>query len=480
MFAFGMAACLVVLAVNRILTPKSYYDDMWPTTSTYQGFYQMERDSVDVLFLGSSCAAAGLNPQELYDSYGIRSYNLGCEGQSLLTSYYWLEEALRFQSPKAVVLEVFFVFLYNRDEPLNTAESCTRKAFDYMRWSPVKWEAVHDICSYDGKQTLSSYYFPNIRYHTRWKELEENDFISGEMAKHYELKGYAPLAQRRGNDDYAPLSPADSGDRADMTPLMREYLDRIVMLCQENGISLILTKMPDTDCNVSKYNTMSDYALEQGISYWDFNEKDLYRESGFVYTEDMNDGWHVNLWGAEKISRCIAAKLHDEYGITGGRDSQWEDTEAYYDMVCRDCELKQITDIAEYMDAVRQEDYTLLIAVKGNGMAFMDESVKEDFRQMGLFEDYTENSSYFAAVHEGKIEQGVSKEILVHHGSTGDRLADYEIKSAGWDSTYDVCASIKINDEEWARNGNGINMVIYSNKRKQVVDSVSYDGEFKR
>ncbi len=69
------------------------------------------------------------------------------------------------------------------------------------------------------------------------------------------------------------------------------------MLCRENGISLILTKMPDTDCNVSKYNTMSDYAQEQGIPYWDFNEESLYRASGFVHMEDMNDDWHVNLWG---------------------------------------------------------------------------------------------------------------------------------------------------------------------------------------
>ena len=349
-----------------------------------------------------------------------------------------------------------------------------------MRWSPVKWEAVHDICNYDKKQTLGSYYFPNIRYHTRWKELEENNFISGEMAEHYELKGYAPLAQRRGNDGYVPLSPADSSDRVGMAPLMREYLDRIVMLCRENGISLILTKMPDTDCNVSKYNTMSDYAQEQGIPYWDFNEESLYRASGFVHMEDMNDDWHVNLWGAKKISRCIAEKLYDAYGITGIQDSQWEDTKTYYDMVCRDCGLKQITDIEQYMDAVSREDYTVLIAVKGDGMTFLEESVKEDFRQMGLFMDYTENSSYFAVIHEGKIEEGTSKEILVHHGSIGNRLTDYEIKSAGWDSTYDVCASIKINDEEWARNGNGINVVIYRNERKQVVDSVSYDGEFKR
>ena len=413
MFAFGMVACLVASTVNRILIPKCYYDDIWPTTSTYQGFYQMEKDSVDVLFLGSSCAAAGLNPQEFYDSYGIRSYNLGCEGQSLLTSYYWLEEALRFQSPKVVVLEVFFTFLYNRDEPLNTAESSTRKAFDYMRWSPVTWEAVHDICNYDKKQTLGSYYFPNIRYHTRWKELEENDFISGEMAEHYELKGYAPLAQRRGNDGYVPLSPADSSDRVGMAPLMREYLDRIVMLCRENGISLILTKMPDTDCNVSKYNTMSDYAQEQGIPYWDFNEESLYRASGFVHMEDMNDDWHVNLWGAEKISRCIAEKLYDAYGITGIQDGQWEDTKIYYDMVCRDCELKQITDIEQYMDAVSREDYTVLIAVKGDGMTFMEESVKEHFRQMGIFMDYSENEWLSDIRSEGERMSALVNQLVV-------------------------------------------------------------------
>lgn len=29
MFAFGMAACLVALTVNRILIPKCYYDDSW-------------------------------------------------------------------------------------------------------------------------------------------------------------------------------------------------------------------------------------------------------------------------------------------------------------------------------------------------------------------------------------------------------------------------------------------------------------------
>lgn len=65
----------------------------------------MQKDTVDVLFLGSSHGVTSFLPQELYNQYGITGYNLGCEQQGMVTSYYWLKEALRYQSPKAVVLD---------------------------------------------------------------------------------------------------------------------------------------------------------------------------------------------------------------------------------------------------------------------------------------------------------------------------------------------------------------------------------------
>lgn len=479
---FGMATCLLLHVVIQILIPKYYYDDTWPTTSGFQGFYQMERDSIDVLFLGSSCAAAGFNPQAVYDSCGIKSYNLGCEGQSPLTTYYWLKEALRYQSPKAVLVETYFVFPYDSFEPLNAPENSNRKAFDNMRWSPVKWEAVHDICKRDQNQTIESYYFPNIRYHTRWTELNENDFCFEKWEKHYELKGYAPMNRRAGSESYAPFSGRDSGERAEMVPLMKEYLDKIVELCEEKDVELILTKLPYTECNIAKYHTTSDYASERGISYWDFNEESIYNACGFVSAEDMNDDWHTNIWGAEKISSYIAWRLHDEYGIEGGKDRQWEDTAAYYDRVYQDCELKNMTEIDRYLDAVNQERYTILIAVKGDAAAFLDENVKQLFRRLGagLSMDCRENGSYFAAIHEGSVEEGASMERLVHHGSTRNGLLDFEITSEGFDSSYEGRASIKINNQEFARDGSGINMVVYNNERRQVIDSIRYDGEVER
>lgn len=133
---FLFLTLLMLYGLNRTLTPKYRYDSANPLSETYRGFYQMNKNTVDVLFLGSSHTACGFSPQELYDAYSIRSYNLGSNIQSLWTSYYWLKEALQNQSPKAVVLDIYSLFLDEREN-----EASHRLAFDDMRWhSFAPWD----------------------------------------------------------------------------------------------------------------------------------------------------------------------------------------------------------------------------------------------------------------------------------------------------------------------------------------------------
>lgn len=55
---FAVIAFMTISAVNPLFYPKStYVSSAWPSTSTYNGFYKMKRNSVDVLFIGSSVAA---------------------------------------------------------------------------------------------------------------------------------------------------------------------------------------------------------------------------------------------------------------------------------------------------------------------------------------------------------------------------------------------------------------------------------------
>lgn len=467
--------CVCIEFVYQIIVPKFFYDNAWPTTSTYTGFYEMEENTVDVIFLGSSHAVSNFIPQELYNNYGITSYNLGCEEQNLLTSYFWLKEALQYQQPQVVVLDCYLLFEYNKTEPLNSSEACTRKAFDYMKWSSVKAEAVKTICKLDENQSLLSYYFPNIRYHTRWRGLEENDFVFLDKYRQDKLKGYTQKATYCGLEDYVPFEAGSSKEETPMLPLMKEYLDKIAELCRQEDISLILTKTPTTSENAAKYYTIQKYADERGLLFLDFNEKTLYEKIDFCFQTDNCDSGHGNLWGAKKITNYIGKILVNQYGIEKKVDKQWEDTKSYYEQIQKDCGLKHITDIDEYLAALQDDRYSVFISAKDDCTSHLKASTIQRLRDLGLQADLQEKyrCSYLAVISDGEMEEQISYEQIAYGGSVRNGFVTYEVESAGYQCGN--FSSITIEGAEQSKNGRGLNIVVYNNDTKQIMDSVCFD-----
>ena len=478
--AFTSLILFLILQVNDVLTPKKYFDQSWPTTSGYKGFYQMEKHSIDVLFLGSSHAASGFNPQVAYNKYGIRSYNLGCEQQNPLVSYYWLKEALRFQKPKMVVLDTYILFTHDHLEALNTAESCTRMAIDAMKWSDVKWEAVHAICEHDSKQTVNSYIFKNIRFHTRWTALSEQDFTFSEMEKHYELKGYAPLESKGVNVklDYQPYAEYDKAAYTPMVPLMEQYLNQIETLCREEKIQLILVKTPTAEWDPSKHNTVQRYAEENDIDFIDYNVKENYDSCQFIYAEDMNDDGHSNVWGASKLTTDISRLCSEKYKLDAVTDWQWESSKEYNEHVISDCSLGYLTDVKEYLHALDQDRYTIFIANQYDMTYFTDDDIKDAFSELGLNLTAEPFDSYYAVISGNRTVQEVGHETLSYTGSTRKTRLTFHIISNGNDAGKEC--SITINYMEYARKQNGLNIVVYSEETRKVVDRAVFDGTIHR
>lgn len=469
---------IILSLVTKILMPKYFYNNNWPTTSTYLGFYEMKEDTVDVLALGSSHIVSAFSPQELYNQYQIRSYNLGCEQQNLLTSYYWLKEALRYQSPKAVILETYMLFPYELGEGnvLNTSEACMRKAFDYMRWSEVKREAVQSICELDTEQSLLSYYLPNIRFHSRWTELNEEDFSFMEMSKHYELKGFSALSGHAVKlKKYEPFELAESQEQAEMLPIMKEYLDKIKELCDENNIDLILVKTPTDATDIKKYNVCQEYAAENNISYFDFNEASLYREIGYDIVNDNREDQHANITGATKITGYLGRILATQYKISPKTDEQWENTKEYYNLQVKDCNLPYVEDIYEYMELLKDDRYTVFMAVRDDASGAMNEQLVNCLYTLGLSTNLMDNfrCSYYAVVENGNVKENVGREEVQTEGLLRNGKSTYLVSSAGMDAG-DRC-SIVIDNKEYAKNRRGLNLVVYNNESKKVIDSVCFD-----
>lgn len=338
---FSLLIIIITCYVTKLVVPKFLLENSsWPSTSTFTQFYDMEENTVDVLFVGSSCMSTAGIPQYLYDKNGIVSYNLASPEQTLITSYYWLKEALRFQSPSVVFLDNQMLFTFYEDEPLNFKEPGQRKDFDYMKWSKVKISAVHDICSLDSSQSELSYYLPFVRYHDRWKELGKLDF-SYTPSKLY---GFAPLygsLHEEGEADFVPLESTNFSTEAssvDQTaaeeetilPLMQEYMDKIVALCEENNIRLVLVTTVAPIQTQTRHDLTAQYAAANNLTYLDFNTKELYEATQMDYFTDCYDTHHMTISGGEKISDYLADFVLSEELAIPKTSSDFESTKQYY------------------------------------------------------------------------------------------------------------------------------------------------------
>ncbi len=132
--------------------------------------YYEETTKHDVIFIGDCEVYENISPITLWEEYGITSYIRGSAQQLIWQSYYLLEETLKIEKPKVVVFNVL-VMQYNEPQK----EAYNRMTIDGMRWSEAKVKNIQASMMEDEK--FLDYVFPLLRYHSRWQELNKEDFI---------------------------------------------------------------------------------------------------------------------------------------------------------------------------------------------------------------------------------------------------------------------------------------------------------------
>lgn len=478
---FIAVTCVCVGLVNHLLTPKYYYNDSWPTSNTYKDFYGLDKDSTDVLFFGSSHAVSAFDPQVIYDTYGITSYNMSCEQQSPVITYFWLREALKYQSPKAVVLDTYTLFRYTDVyvyNDMNCNEPAVRKAMDHMRLSPLKIEAASTIEKIDPSQNGLSYLLPNIRYHTRWKKLGENDYTEREMVKHGGIKGFS-LQGGGGSPGLADaVFSKEDIDKADAEPMIDiadEYLDKITDLCRREGITLIFTSIPYGE-SIERYKSTLEYAEKNDIPLYDFNEENLYRETG--YNAEKYRYSHINYQGAEKVSLRMGKILADEYGISSKPDPSFEHTGILHRHLISNIELSETTDAYKYLEMLNNSDYSIFVMAATGNLEYADDTIVEKWTGLGFTADLRniQGNYHYCAVKSDTIKEDLTDEDINITGSVRDgrTLYSYTIDTSVmmpefW--TY----SMKVDGNECGNRGNGLNIVVYDNDLKCIIDKVNID-----
>ncbi len=330
-----LVAVLLLWLLQRLVMPKYMGQSQ---EGRLIGEYYANAGDNDVIFVGDREVYENFSPVTLWEEYGITSYIRGSPQQTIWQSYYLMEETLQYETPKVFV---FNVLSMKYDTPQSTGDPAQREAYnrmtlDSMRWSSAKWNAIQASMTQEERQweSMVTYILPILRYHSRWSQLTWEDvrylFGTPELSSN----GYLMQTEIRPyTTPYMepPLVDYSFGENS------WYYLEKMVQLCQDKGIELVLIKAPSQspvwwdawDAQIEAF------AQENGLKY--INMLQHQEEIGIDWATDTYDaGLHLNAWGAEKATCWFGQILAQECGLTDRRSDEalsalWaKKAQAYY------------------------------------------------------------------------------------------------------------------------------------------------------
>ena len=223
------AVCfLLILCVVNIY---AYHVLSWKDTKGISQFYEYDKDSMDVIFFGSSHVIYGINTSTLWDNHGIASFSMTEGGQNLGSTYYYMKEALKYQHPKLMVVELTFASW--QDGGFGDG-NLYRNTLNY-RFSKDYFEnlryAVGVAKNLEGEQVDKSVYknillkFPVV--HGRYNELVPADFKRTDVkqGRFETMWTVSPMGDYCGHIDDTARCVNGMADVVDA-----EYIDKMIEL----------------------------------------------------------------------------------------------------------------------------------------------------------------------------------------------------------------------------------------------------------
>lgn len=429
--AFIFIAILVVL-LGTMLHVTSYKD--MGGGAGWQRFYASEKNTMDVISFGNSHSHCTVDQSILWDQYGIASYSMTAGNQNIDGTYYFIKEALKYQSPKVILVECFGML----GDELDYSEATIYRNTLGLRYSLNQLEAVRHFANggglgFENKMQLLAK-LPIV--HSRYKELTQEDFAQDRPY----FKGYV------GTDEVYNLEQNQSvliEESAELYPDRMNYVDKIIELCQKKGVGVVFFVAPTVEIDNDKQkrvNYLATYFAEQGIPFFDFNKLSV--EIGLDYSHDLRDTGHLNDFGAAKVTKYLGDYIESNYIIDDHsmdkRYDEWNLYSRYMNGRRYGYKLHREELLHNYLeDAIAVQDrYRITVSFRGNYRALGD-FFFDDMSKLGLTQTqlelggtYVIENGMVTSVDEiesmGIVENGIVIEVY-------DTLCDVVVDCSGCD-----------------------------------------------
>lgn len=438
--------------------------------------YDLPKDSLDVVYLGTSQFHMGITPLEIWNKYGITGASFTSSANRAWLAYYMLEEILKYQNPKVVVLDAAIIRGGNNNVVGN------RRIISQFRFSPLKFEALYNCLELEGKSidemiNISSEFFA---YHDRWDSLTQYDF-AGDVSSYAYQKGYLLTTS------YTPHSDMDYEEYH--TPVIFEiedqtkvYMEKIKKLCDEKQIEIMVTKLPSEMWNPTYSEIVEGWSNENQALFLDMTQKKNLRKMNFDVERDYFDFNHVNYFGAELVSDYLGNYLTENYEFDEKSEktkSAWDADYKKYEDYRLTCMIQSTTDFAEFIELSieleKQSNYIICFSIKDEATQGLNDQELEGMKRLGMDTDFAQNyrGSMVAIVDNGETviqNFGQDEQNCEYHPCEN---LEIEMLSKGYNAGNE--SSITINGQEYSKNLRGMNVVVYDKKKNEVICSSVFD-----
>lgn len=379
--------CLIIVYFSKVFRPK-YFEAPDDVTNKTEGFYALEKNSLDVLFLGSSHAYYTFNPAILWKQTEAYSYVFAGECQPFSQTYYYLKQALKTQSPQVIVLDVFGL--------LDSSKACQtdgiyKKNSEGLRDEIYRIQSLKEI--HDPALKLD--YLLDLRlYHSRWNDLTLDDF-KFPFEKHFNpyfgwTMGYPESNKKIERDTYQQTEIVKP-DETNLT-----YLDKIIDLCKKKNLPLLMVKTPfyvtQKEYNILQY--INEYVQSKDIQFIDFN--DLYEELNFHFDQD-GDIWHTNIRGSTKVMNKLIDILKQDYHLDTTNVTKIDAYDSALDQLYNDTMeklLQSVDDIYNYFDYIQKSNFIFAVSYQGTeGYSSIDEYENTMLNDAGIQFDFIKDKN---------------------------------------------------------------------------------------
>lgn len=274
--------------------------------------------TLDFLICGSSQSYRGIVPQVLDEKLGCNSYNLSTSRMTMAGRYELLKKELNRNPVKTVIIDLSYNTL-TRDRAEEGPEG---DLYQLGRYPNLFERMGYFFRHFQLNEYARTYYDTMNRGIKSWDHLLRGEGLRGSSGK-YQNKGWQA-------GECNPIPPLERGEKhtkqlpTEALPENLSYLNKILRLCKEKNIQVILVTLPIPERITLQYNTdgfdsiYSNYkTISQtwGIPFYDFNllqgkTKRFADETAFYdeYHMSLEGGWSFTDFLADVLLRAQAGE----------------------------------------------------------------------------------------------------------------------------------------------------------------------------